>query len=82
MKSVDSIVRRITLRELRLLAVIARSGSILRAAQEVGLTQPAVSKSLADLEDTLGVRLFDRNNRGVEPNATWPCIHPSSARRV
>jgi DNA-binding transcriptional LysR family regulator len=67
MKSVDYIVRRITLRELRLLAVIARSGSVLRAAQEVGLTQPAVSKSLADLEETLGVRLFDRNNRGVEP---------------
>lgn len=67
MKSVDSIVRRVTLRELRLLAVIARSGSILRAAQEVGLTQPAVSKALADLEEALGVRLFDRNNRGVEP---------------
>jgi DNA-binding transcriptional LysR family regulator len=67
MKSVDAIVRRVTLRELRLLAVIARSGSILKAAQEVGLTQPAVSKSLADLEETLGVRLFDRTNRGVEP---------------
>jgi DNA-binding transcriptional LysR family regulator len=67
MKSVDAIVRRVTLRELRLLAAIAHSGSILKAAQEVGLSQPALSKALADLEETLGVRLFDRTNRGVEP---------------
>ena len=50
MKSVDAIVRRVTLRELRLLAAIAHSGSILKAAQEVGLSQPALSKALADLE--------------------------------
>lgn len=62
MKSVDAIVRRVTLRELRLLAAIAHSGSILKAAQEVGLSQPALSKALADLEETLGVRLFDRTN--------------------
>ncbi|MDW5441420.1 LysR family transcriptional regulator [Polaromonas sp. SM01] len=67
MKSVDAVVRRVTLRELRLLAAIAHAGSILKAAQDVGLSQPALSKALADLEETLGVRLFDRTNRGVEP---------------
>lgn len=67
MRSVDAIARRMTLRELRLLLAVARSGSILRAAQDVGVTQPAVSKSIADLEGVLGVRLFDRTNRGVEP---------------
>jgi DNA-binding transcriptional LysR family regulator len=44
---------------------VARSGSILKAASEVGLTQPALSKCVADLEETLAVRLFDRTNRGV-----------------
>src|ERR1700681_3581262 len=66
MNSVDTIVRRVTLRELRLLLAVARSGSILKAADDIGLTQPAVSKAIADLEGTLGVRLFDRTNRGVE----------------
>lgn len=65
--SLNSVIRRVTLRELRLLLAVARSGSILQAALEVGLTQPAVSKAIKDLEALLGVRLFDRGNRGVEP---------------
>jgi DNA-binding transcriptional LysR family regulator len=65
-KSFDAIVRRVNLRELRILLAVARAGSLLKAAGEIGLTQPAVSKSIADLEATLGVRLFDRNNRGVQ----------------
>ncbi len=67
MNSVDSIARRITLRELRLLLAVARSGSILQAANEVGITQPALSKCIAELEGAFGVRLFDRTNRGVMP---------------
>lgn len=65
MKAFESAARRVTLRELRLLVSVARAGSILKAANEVGLTQPAVSKAIADLESTFGVQLFDRNNRGV-----------------
>lgn len=38
-----------------------------RAADVVGLTQPAMSKSLAHLEADIGTRLFDRKNRGLEP---------------
>lgn len=67
MNSVDTIARRITLRELRLLLAVARSGSILKAANEIGITQPALSKCIAELEDTFGVRVFDRTNRGVSP---------------
>jgi DNA-binding transcriptional LysR family regulator len=63
----DVLARRVTLRELRLLLAVARSGSILKAASEIGLTQPALSKAIADLEGTFGVRLFDRTNRGVTP---------------
>ena len=67
MNSVDTIARRITLRELRLLLAVARSGSILKAANEIGITQPALSKCIAELEGTFGVRVFDRTNRGVTP---------------
>ncbi|NBS02790.1 MAG: LysR family transcriptional regulator, partial [Rhizobiales bacterium] len=63
--SVSLIDRRVTLRELRLFLAVAQSGSILKAANEIGLTQPALSKSIAELERTFGVRLFDRTNRGV-----------------
>ena len=67
MPSFDTVARRVSMRELRLLLAVARCGSILKAAHEIGLTQPAISKSISDLEETLGVRLFDRNHRGVEP---------------
>lgn len=65
MNALESATRRVTLRELRLLLAVARSGSILKAASEIGLTQPALSKAIRDLEATFGVRLFDRTNRGV-----------------
>lgn len=67
MNALESIARRVTLRELRLLLAVARSGSILKAANEIGLTQPALSKAIAELEGTVGVQLFDRTNRGVTP---------------
>lgn len=65
MNAFELAARRVTLRELRLLVAVARAGSILKAASEIGLTQPAVSKAIADLESTFGVHLFDRTNRGV-----------------
>jgi DNA-binding transcriptional LysR family regulator len=65
--TLDVVGRRVTLRELRLFLAVARSGSIVKAANEIGLSQPALSKSIAELERTFGVRLFDRSNRGVTP---------------
>ncbi|MDQ5914547.1 MAG: lysR-type protein, partial [Pseudomonadota bacterium] len=41
MDTLELVLRRVTLRELRLLQAVARSGSILKAASEIGLTQPA-----------------------------------------
>jgi DNA-binding transcriptional LysR family regulator len=40
-----------------------------KAAAELAITQPAVSKMVADMEHTLGVRLLDRKPQGVEPTA-------------
>jgi len=56
-------------RHLVLLAELGRHRSILHAAEAANLTQPAASKLLAELEHALGVQLFERLSRGVEP--TW-----------
>ena len=51
--------------ELLKLARIVDTGSFVRAAHELGVTQPALSKSVAKLERELGVRLLERRARGV-----------------
>jgi DNA-binding transcriptional LysR family regulator len=58
--------RRLRFRDLQVFFAVVQSGSMARAAQQLGLTQPAVSDIVAALEDMFGVRLFDRNSRGVE----------------
>jgi DNA-binding transcriptional LysR family regulator len=63
----DPVGRRLTLRDLRVLMVVAQVGSMSKAAQALNSTQPAVSRSIAELEHTLGVRLLNRSRRGVEP---------------
>lgn len=57
----------LSLRHLTLIAAIDREGSLLAAAQSVGLTQSAVTKALQEAEAVVGARLFDRTNRGVLP---------------
>ena len=59
------LTRRLKLRELRVLLSVARHGSLARAAEHLAISQPAVSKAIADLEHTAGVQLFERTNRGV-----------------
>lgn len=60
---------RLKTRQLTLLMHLDDKRSILRAAEAANMTQPAASKLLAELEDTVGVPLFVRLARGVEP--TW-----------
>jgi DNA-binding transcriptional LysR family regulator len=59
--------RRLRLHDLHVFFVVAKLGSMAKAAQQLGVTQPAVSKVIADLEHALDVRLLDRGRRGVEP---------------
>ena len=54
---------RVTLRQLAVFEAVARAGSIVRAAEEIGLSQSAVSMSLKELENHLGVDLFVRSGR-------------------
>lgn len=57
---------RIKLRHLRSLIAISQHGALVRAADALAITQPAVSKTLAELEEIVGQRLFARSPRGVE----------------
>lgn len=66
----DRFIRsRLKTRHLVLLKELGQHRSILRAAEAANLTQPAASKLLSELEQTLGVTLFERLPRGVAP--TW-----------
>src|SRR5215475_12792059 len=67
MLSADRIGARVKLRDLRVLVAVANAGSISRAAEQLAISHPAVSRTISDLEETLGVRLFDRSSRGIEP---------------
>lgn len=60
--------RRLKLRELQVLSSVVECGSMVKAASQLGMSQPAVSAAIANLEATLGVRLLDRSPRGIEPN--------------
>jgi DNA-binding transcriptional LysR family regulator len=63
----DRIGSRIRLRDLHILLAVAESGSMSKAATQLAISHPVVSKTISDLEQTLGVRLFDRTSQGVEP---------------
>ena len=45
---------------------VAKAGNISRAAKELYISQPAISKSISKLEDSLNTVLFTRNSRGVQ----------------
>lgn len=65
----DRIGRRMKLHDLHVLMAVVQAGSMNKAATVLHTTQPAVSRSIADLEHAVGVRLLDRNPRGVKPTA-------------
>jgi DNA-binding transcriptional LysR family regulator len=65
----DGLARRIRLRDLHTLRAVAEAGSMARAAEGLALSQPAISKAVAEMERTLGVPLLDRSARGVEATA-------------
>jgi len=54
---------------LRVFSVLARTGSFTATARELGITQPAVSQRIAELEKETGLPLFDRNPGNVALNA-------------
>lgn len=63
-------MRNITLRQLRCFAACARLGSFARAAEELHLSPPAVSMQIKELEEQVGLPLFDRSGRSVSLTVT------------
>lgn len=63
----DIVGLRLKLQHLRVAMAVAQWRSMGKAAKQLGVSQPVVSKAVADLEHLLGVRLFDRSPQGVEP---------------
>jgi DNA-binding transcriptional LysR family regulator len=66
MKWTNSTAARVKMRDLQILLVVAKAGGIGKAASELAISQPAISKAISDLEYDLKVRLFDRTTNGVE----------------
>jgi DNA-binding transcriptional LysR family regulator len=71
----------ITLRQFRYFIAVAESGSVVAASRELNIAQSAVTKSMQELEDELGQRLFERSPKGM---ALTPQGHRfvASARKV
>lgn len=63
------------LRQLRYFAAIVESGSMSEAARRLHIVQPALSRGLAELEDTLGAPLVVRNRTGVTPTAAGETLY-------
>lgn len=65
---------------LRAFAIVAREGSLSRAAQRLHLTQPALSLQLKALQARLGVRLFERTPRGMRLTPDGAALLPLADR--
>jgi DNA-binding transcriptional LysR family regulator len=63
----DRIGRRIRLRDLHILLTVVQCRSMAKAAEQLAISKPVVSKAIADLEHVLGVRVLERDRHGAEP---------------
>lgn len=67
-------------RQLRAFATVAECGSFTRAATSLNLSQPALTVQIRKLEETLGIRLFDRNTRMVALTRSGAALLPALGR--
>ena len=74
--------------DLRIIVTIAEHGSLVKAGRVPGMSQPSLTRSLAQVEERLGATLFDRSRRGRRSWRSWipwphrwkPCVAPRSRR--
>jgi DNA-binding transcriptional LysR family regulator len=64
--ALDQLSRQLSLRDLRMFLTVAERGNFAKAANSLAISRPVVSKSIANLERVLGVRLLDRSPQRVE----------------
>ena len=79
MDALDQIGRRLSLRDLRLFMTVAEKGNLAKAASSLSISRPVVSKSIANLERVLGVRLLDRSPQHMELTAFGHALLKRSA---
>jgi len=63
------LVSRLKIKHLKLLVTVGEQNNIFRAAKLLNMAQPAVTKTVRDLENALDLTLFNRSSRGVTPTA-------------
>jgi DNA-binding transcriptional LysR family regulator len=69
MQWINRVGRRLKLRDLHIFLTVVQRGSMANAATDLAISQPAVSRAIADMEHMLGLRLLDRGRKGIEPTA-------------
>ena len=69
-----SIISRLHLKQLRLLIALGEHRSLLKASQQVALTQPGAGKALQEIETSFGTPLFVRTIRVLQPKAVGHCV--------
>jgi molybdate transport repressor ModE-like protein len=62
----DRIGRRLKLKDFHTLQTVAEVGSMAKAAKLLAMSQPAISKAIADMEHVVGADLLERSSQGVE----------------
>jgi len=73
---------RVKFRHLQCFLAVAQFGSVREAAASLAITQPAVSKTIAELESVLGVRLFERGRHGAVPTREGQLFMPHASACV
>lgn len=63
----ERILRRLKLRDLRVILAVAQTGSMGKTAAQLAMSQPAVSKAIGEIEHIVGVQLLNRTAQGAEP---------------
>jgi DNA-binding transcriptional LysR family regulator len=69
-----------TLRQIRSFVAVSRLRSFTQAAKELHLSQPALTVQIRQLEEMLGMPLFDRNTRSVQPTRAGRELAPQLER--
>jgi DNA-binding transcriptional LysR family regulator len=69
MDSMPNLEGRLRLRQLRLVVAIGEQGTLRRAAANINITQPTATKMLAEVEEIVGARMYERGPRGLTANA-------------
>lgn len=73
---------RVKFRHLQCFLAVAQFGSVQKAAHSLSITQPAVSKTIAELESILGVRLLERGRQGARPTREGQLFMPHASACV